>query len=134
MTQAKFAEWLGCSKAAVVAWEVGRNTIPEWLVLRIKSDGPVMNPKFSLSEFKKIQEMADSEGISVDDWISNVIKSAIKLLLFLCLIAKLIQSPTDWSLEHNLAAIGTGFSWFATGANYVLAGAWELGGSLLASM
>lgn len=134
MTQAQFATWLGCSKAAVVAWEIARNTIPEWVSARVNADGPVLNPKFSLSEFKKIQEAANAEGITVEDWIGNIIKNAIKLLAFLCLVAKVIQGPTDWSAGAIATSVGTGVSWFATGAGYLLGFAWQAGGAILAAL
>lgn len=78
MTQADFSNWLGVSKHTVVAWEVGRNPIPDWVESRIQADSLQINPSLTLEQFRVISDIADKKGQSVDQWISDLIKNAIQ--------------------------------------------------------
>lgn len=136
MTQAEFASWLGVKPRTVIAWENDQNPISELAAKRIREseNTPTLNPRMSLEEFTRAQEKAKAQGKTLEEWIASLIKDAIKLIIFLSLVAKLMSGPTDWSGEALAASVGQGCSWFGTAVGYVLGSAWELGGALLAAI
>lgn len=90
-------------------------------------------------ERKQLEELAKVHGYStvtgfLQAVANGVVKTSTKILIGCCLIAKLIQGPTDWSGDAIAASLGTGLSWFATGAGYVLGFAWQAGGAILAAL
>lgn len=45
-----------------------------------------INPKISLSDYARIQKAADSQGITVIQWIENAIQKALMLTIFSAVI------------------------------------------------
>lgn len=126
MTQETFAGWLGCSKHTVVSWEVGRSPIPDWAVARIRADRPVLNPTLSLEQFQAAQKKAESEGLSLEQWIAKLITNAVKLLILLWAVAHLTHSPMDWSAEALARIAATGAQWFGQGVAFCASGGYQL--------
>lgn len=81
MNQQEFASWLGCSKHTVASWETGRNTIPVWVAARIRAEKPSINPKLTLEQFQAAQIAATAKGQTLEEWIGDLIKNAILLLI-----------------------------------------------------
>lgn len=77
MTQAELATWLGCSKHAVVSWENGRNPVQEWVIARIRAEHPTINPVLTLEQFTKAQAAAAEKGMTLQDWLADLIKQAL---------------------------------------------------------
>lgn len=90
----------------------------------------------SLSEdmLEKAKEAAAKDGRSLSNWLEQLIKNSVKLIIFLILLAKLMSDPTDWSAGALAQAVGTGCIWFGQGVAWVVSGAWQVGGALLASL
>jgi len=84
-TQKSFADYLGCSKSAVIAWENAQNTIPEW-VWKMTKQKPSILPLFSIDEFSAMQKKASEKGQTLQEWIESLIKSAL-LLAVLAVLA-----------------------------------------------
>lgn len=82
----------------------------------------------SLSEetLERARQAAAQDGRSLSNWIENLIKTSIKLIIFLAFIAKLMSGPTDWSAEAVLASAGQGCIWFGRGLYFFGALGWEM--------
>jgi DNA-binding XRE family transcriptional regulator len=76
MTQAQLAAWLGVSRPTVTAWEQVTNPVPKWVAEKL-SERPTLNPKLDYATFAKAQEKANEAGKSLEDWIADLIRSAL---------------------------------------------------------
>lgn len=99
-----------------------------------------MNVWMTDTQKKQLEQKAADLGFpSLTEFLQAVangtVKVSLKIALLCCLIAKLTQSPTSWSSAEVYAeAVGTGLTWFGTGAAYVLSGLFEVGSTILASL
>lgn len=82
----------------------------------------------SLSEetLERARQAAAQDGRSLSNWLENLIKTSIKLIVFLAFIAKLIQGPTDWSAEALAGAAAQGCIWFGQGLYVCASIGWNL--------
>lgn len=90
-------------------------------------------------EQKALEAAAKEQGFkNLPDFLRAVangtVKTSIKILVACAMLAKLTHSPTDWSGEALAQAVGTGCVWFGQGVAWLIGGAWQVGGALLASM
>ena len=80
MTQAELAKFLKTKTRTVVAWENEQNKIPQWVASTIEGEGLRLNPNLSLEVFMRAQEKASAKGMTVNEWIDDVITKAALLV------------------------------------------------------
>ena len=91
-TQKAFASWLGAKCRTVVAWENDQNPVPDWVKRRIlEEDAPKIDPLLEVSVYRKAEIAAKNEGKTLDEWIADLIKSAVKLWVVGWLLASLFE-------------------------------------------
>lgn len=91
-TQRALANWLGTKYRTVVAWENEQNPVPDWAKRRIAEENvPKIDPLLEVSVYRKAEIAAKNEGKSLDEWIADLIKSAVKLWLLGWLVASLFE-------------------------------------------
>lgn len=129
-TQRQMAEAIGVKLRTVIAWENNQNTIPDWACKSArKMTSPSINPELSLDTFQRAQAAARSKEMTLDEWIADLIKQAVKVLIFAWFIAGLARwamcgDPVEGAF---LAACDVGrVAWFVGGL------AVEIGGAVLA--
>lgn len=76
MTQAAFANWMGVKLRTVIAWENDQNPIPEWAAKRLE-EPPAIIPQLPLDVVLAASNLADSEGVTLDQWIANAMRAEI---------------------------------------------------------
>ena len=78
LTQKALAARLDVSYRTVVAWENTQNPIPKWVESRLREDSrPRLNPQLNYETFLKAQEKAESQGMTLEQWIAELIKNAV---------------------------------------------------------
>ena len=77
MTQRQFAEWLGASHRAVVAWEGGQNPIPLWVERKLNERDLVINPSLPLDVVIAAKKAANAQGMNLETWIAHVMREAL---------------------------------------------------------
>ena len=92
LTQRAFATWLGAKYRSVVAWENQQNPVPDWVKRRLAEDAsPRIDPRLEVSVYRKAEIAAKAEGKTLDEWIADLIKSAVKLWLLGWVLASLFE-------------------------------------------
>ncbi len=84
----KDRQWLadkcGVHKQTVDGWLSANRTIsaPAATIIRgLMKGSAALNPRLTLEEYNRAQSIAHAKGQSLEDWISELIKGAIKLLI-----------------------------------------------------
>lgn len=75
-SRALLADQLGVSAATVDGWLSAGRTIPGpslKLISNLMNDNMTINPKLSLNDYAKAQRKADEAGLSLIEWIENLI-------------------------------------------------------------
>lgn len=83
MTQKQFSEWLEVSKDTVISWENGRNKIPGWVARRVNVDSLNLKPWLDDAYLVKAKQAADEEGLTLEEWIAKLVKSAVGFVIFI---------------------------------------------------
>lgn len=75
------ADHCGVSKSTVDGWLSADRPIPkpaQKIIEKLMSDGvPVVNPRLTLSQYAKAEEIAKANGQTVNEWIEDLINKAI---------------------------------------------------------
>jgi len=78
-------EWLsqqcGVSLSTVNGWLSANRPIPGpalRLIERLRSGPPELNPRLSVSELLAAQQKAKSLGLSLDDWLADLIRKDVQ--------------------------------------------------------
>ena len=86
-------EWLATqcrvSPTTVDGWLSANRRIPGpslAIIEELMNNKRAINPKISLSDYARIQKAADSQGITVIQWIENAIQKALMLTIFSAVI------------------------------------------------
>jgi transcriptional regulator with XRE-family HTH domain len=99
------ADQCGVSIGTVNNWlSAGRKITgsPAKIIEQLMSGVPEINPRLDLKTFEKFQAKARSEGKTVDELIAELIKNAIKLLIFAAIITAVFLTSADvekWTAE-----------------------------------
>ena len=133
MNQRELARWLGVSYSAVTKWETNRNPIPSWVTEKLgKRSGMFSLKGLSAGEVKQVEVSAASQGKTVDELVSDLVRASLKLSKILAISAL----PLDY-LRHYLCS-GQGTTWETalaeTGCDALAVAGWtcDKGGDLIA--
>jgi hypothetical protein len=83
-TRAWLATQCRVSPTTVDGWLSANRSIPGpslAIIEELMSNRRTVNPKLSLSDYARVQRAADTEGISVTQWIENAIRKTLMLTI-----------------------------------------------------
>lgn len=90
------ADQCGVHKQTVDGWLSANRPIsaPSAKIIRgiISKGGGALNPRLTLEQYQQAQAAANSKNLSLEEWIAELIKSAIKLIILGALIGGLIAA------------------------------------------
>jgi hypothetical protein len=94
----KDRQWLanqcGVHKQTVDGWLSANRPIsaPSANIIKgiISKGWGALNPRLTLEQYQRAQAAATQKGMSLEDWIADLIKTAIKLIIFAAIIGGLV--------------------------------------------
>jgi len=111
MTQKELSTFLGATLSAVQKWETGQNKIPGWVVDKLKKGSSVTLSGLSASEYAEMERNASKKGMTPDEYVSQLVKSFLKLTVFAILFCFLgyhmTRSPKRWTPAALVATAKT---------------------------